>query len=193
LPLAPGMAEFLFGVAPLIRVQHLFGPDWLLFFRALSELGTNWGVVLTVGLGFWLRGREVAYTLLAAVALEGAVHLLTNELFYTPRPEGPGLLKYEHVPLSSFPSGHVFTATVLWGLLYLRGLIPIVLSALVVAAVGLSRLCLGSHFVADVLGGVGSGILLLIVFIRVWSSSANRSEGIAALSGYSPCTLVRAR
>lgn len=55
--------------------------------------------------------------------------------------------------LPSVPSGHVNTATVLWGLLYARGKIPLWLAAVVVALVGLSRLYLGAHYLADVLGG----------------------------------------
>ncbi len=66
----------------------------------------------------------------------------------------------------SFPSAHTFTAVITYGLLAallvecLRGrgrLLPPVIAGTIVVAVGFSRIVLGAHFPADVLGGLLAG------------------------------------
>ena len=76
-----------------------------------------------------------------------------------------------------FPSGHVADTVFLWGGLaqqfkkrYLYWLAPIL-----IALVAISRMYLGRHFLADVLGGVLSGVIVLlgaqILLSRVWFRS----------------------
>lgn len=165
------MSGFFFGPEPIIWVQQAFGPAWAPVFRTLTLAGTTWGVILAVGLALWLWGRDAAYPVVGIVALEAAVNLALNQLFHLPRPDAPGIVPYEHVPIASFPSGHVFTATVLWGLLYARGRVPAPLAAAVVGATALSRLYLGVHFVGDVLGGAAFGAALIGVHRRVWPAA----------------------
>jgi membrane-associated phospholipid phosphatase len=83
-----------------------------------------------------------------------------------------------------FPSGHAGNATVLWGGVAVHARSPAVwgLAAALVLAIGVSRVYLGLHFVADVLGGVLTGGIVLAVvaavFLRpgkpVWSGRGNR-------------------
>jgi membrane-associated phospholipid phosphatase len=81
---------------------------------------------------------------------------------------------------ASFPSGHALTSLVTWGLLLLLTL-PAVRprvrpwlvagAALVVLAVGFSRLALGVHYVSDVLAGWALGVAWLAVTtlaFRAW-------------------------
>jgi membrane-associated phospholipid phosphatase len=71
-----------------------------------------------------------------------------------------------------FPSGHAGNATVFWGGLALHSGSVAAWSMAVafVVAISLSRVYLGVHFVADVLGGVVAGSLVLgllgVVFVR---------------------------
>lgn len=179
--------DFFFGPEPIAAVQRLFGPAWVPFFRLVSLLGSNWGVVLGLGIAVWLRGRRTAYALAGALAVEGVVNVILNRLFHVPRPDHPSIVVYEQVSLSSFPSGHVFTAGVVWGALWLFGGIPFAVAALAVLAVGVSRLALGVHFLGDVLGGLASAAVLLLAFRWAWPRvqrwAADRPFGLFAGAG----------
>jgi membrane-associated phospholipid phosphatase len=182
--------DFLFGPEPIAAVQRIFGPGWVPFFRLVSLLGSNWGVVLGLGIAVWLGGRRTAYALAGALAVEGVVNVVLNRLVEVPRPSHPSIVVYEQVPLSSFPSGHVFTAAVVWGALWLFGGIPAAAAALAVLAVGVARLGLGVHFLGDVLGGLAFAAVLLLAFRRLWPRvqawAADRSfaffAGVGALA-----------
>jgi membrane-associated phospholipid phosphatase len=176
--------DFLFGPEPIAAVQRVFGPAWVPFARLVSLLGSNWGVVLGLGIAVWLSGRRTAYALAGVLAVEGVVNVVLNRLFHVPRPDGPSIVVYEQVSLSSFPSGHVFTAGVVWGALWLFGGVPFAVAALAVLAVGVSRLVLGVHFLGDVLGGLACAAILLLAFRWAWPRvqrwAARRSFGFFA-------------
>jgi hypothetical protein len=81
---------------------------------------------------------------------------------------------------AGFPSGHAMTAVVVWGALLLvalpgvrRGARPwlVAATAVLVVAVGLTRLALGVHFVSDVLAGWVLGAAWLagtVAVFRAW-------------------------
>lgn len=162
------ISELFFGPAPIIWIQQTLGLGWPLPFRIFSLLGVTWGVIFAVGLARWLWGREAAYALAGIVLIEAAINMLINQAVHIPRPSALGIVKYEHVPLASFPSGHVFTATVLWGTLHGLRLVPLLVPVLVACLVGLSRLYLGVHYLGDVLGGVAFGLLLVWGYTHLW-------------------------
>jgi membrane-associated phospholipid phosphatase len=113
----------------------------------------------------------------AAVALapalplsQGVVDLLKGAI-ERPRPEANAWLA--EAAGWSAPSGHSATAMVLWATLALalarwcrpplaRGVL-VAAAALVVAAVGLSRVALGAHYPSDVLAGWLVGAVLVVV------------------------------
>jgi membrane-associated phospholipid phosphatase len=162
------MSDLLFGPEPIVWIQQTLGPAWAAAARVLSLAGSTWGVIFAVGVALWLWGREEAHAMVAIVLLEAGVNVVLNQLVHLPRPDATSIVKYEHVPMASFPSGHVFTATVLWGFLWARRRVPLTLSAAVVAGVMLSRLFLGVHFVGDVIGGAVFGVVLVAVHLRAW-------------------------
>ena len=83
-----------------------------------------------------------------------------------------------------FPSGHAGNATVLWGgvAIYARSRAVWAFAAALVLAISASRVCLGQHFVGDVIGGMLTGGIVLAVLAAVfllrgeprWSSAGNR-------------------
>lgn len=159
---------FLFDGDYVVWIQELMGLGWPGPWRVLTLLGTNWGILLVVGLALWLWGRQVAYALLAVVAVDGILKTATNRLLHVPRPDAPGLVKYEHVDLGSFPSGHVSTAAGLWAFLAYRRRVSWILAGAVILLVGLSRLYLGVHFVADVVGGILLAVIVVVLVQWLW-------------------------
>jgi membrane-associated phospholipid phosphatase len=165
--------NFLFEPGPVVWVQRFFGLGHPVPFRLIDLLASTWGVIFAVALGLWIWGREDAYALAALVLLEALVNLGLNQLLSVPRPSAPEIVKYEQIGLGSFPSGHVFTATALWGLLWARGRVPFWLVALLVLGVSVGRLYLGVHYLADVVAGVILGILLIWAFQALWPPVRN--------------------
>lgn len=163
-----GVEEVLFRPGPIIRVQNLFGQGHADVFRVLTQLGTTWGVVLVVGLALWLWGRRDAYAVVGIVVVQAVVSFGLNQLLGVSRPDAPGVIKYEEVQVGSFPSGHVFLVTVLWGLLHARRRIPGWLAALVVFVAAVSRIYLGVHYLADVVAGALGGVLLVWGYGPLW-------------------------
>ncbi len=84
-----------------------------------------------------------------------------------------------------FPSGHTSSAFAVWGGLavvfrkrWLAWLAP-----LMIALIAFTRLYLGVHFLADILGGALLGGLVLLAAWLLWRSDGRRAEIFAALGG----------
>lgn len=163
-----GLREIFFGEAPIRWVQELFGLGHPLPFRVLSLIGDTWGMMAVIGFGFWLFGRRVLYALVGIVVAGAATKVALTELFAVPRPRGPGIVVYEHLEIGSFPSGHVYEAVGPWGLLYAMGHVPLRVPVAIAALVGLGRLYMGTHFLADVLAGALFAAGLVWAFVKLW-------------------------
>ncbi|MBW3630047.1 MAG: phosphatase PAP2 family protein [Gemmatimonadetes bacterium] len=155
-------------------MQAFFGLGHPLPFRIVGLIAATWGVLLAIAFALWLWGRADAYALAAIVTVEALLNLTMNHLLDVARPAGPGIVSYEQIPLDSFPSGHVFTATVVWGLLWARGRIPLSATMLVVTAVAISRLYLGVHYLGDVLAGALLGAVVVWGFQSAWPAVESR-------------------
>lgn len=166
------VAEALWDPATIITVQEFFGPGWSPLFGAVTFLATIKAVAVVISLALWLGGRRLAYSLVGAVLLAAATNSLLWTLVGLPRPDDAEIVVRAHVGVSSFPSGHVVTATVVYGLLAALHRIPTAVALVVVPAVILSRLYLGAHYLGDVLGGLVIGLLLVAAFLRLWPIAA---------------------
>lgn len=163
-----GIATFFFGTDPIRWVQQLFGLGHPLPFRIFSLLGDTWGMIAVTGAALWLFGRERMHAVAAAVVAGAAAKVALSAIFRQERPRGGGIVVYEHLEVSSFPSGHVFEAAGPWGTLFALGCVSLGLVALVVGLVALGRLYLGTHFVGDVVGGMVFGAVFVWLFYRAW-------------------------
>ncbi len=160
--------EFLWGNQPIQAIQQFFGLGLTWFFVPLSLLGSHEGAAAVTALALWLRGRRLAYALMGMIVFALATDMLLWQLVGVQRPSGPAIWVYANAPVSSFPSGHVVTASVVWGLLAVFGCIWKRVAVVIVLGVMLSRLYLGMHYLGDVLGGVVIGLLLLSIYVRLW-------------------------
>jgi len=149
-------------------------PTGYAIFHAITLLGS--AVTLTVvalGVGLLLAARRQWILLsgwLAAFAGGGLLDAVLKLVIRRPRP--PYAAAFLHHYSWSFPSGHAmgsligyglltYVVTVLW--VHRRSAqISVVLgAALLILAIGLSRLYLGVHYFSDVVGGYAAGMLWL--------------------------------
>lgn len=160
------LSDFFFGNGPIQAVQEWVGLGHPEPFRWLALLGDTWGIMVVLGVAFWLYGRDTAYALLGAIALGAVSKLLLSMAFSVPRPTGEEIVVYEQLEISSFPSGHVYQTLIPWGVLYVRERLPLVLPLLVVLAVSLSRLYLGVHYLGDLVFAILFGVLFVWGYVR---------------------------
>lgn len=80
-----------------------------------------------------------------------------------------------HASSYGFPSGHVSSTTAAWGGLWLLFRKPVLqwIAPALVLLMALSRMYLGRHFLADVLGGAALGT---IVLVAAWQINARRER-----------------
>jgi undecaprenyl-diphosphatase len=123
--------------------------------------------VLLVALLLWgRRQRRLALVWVLAIAGGALLNNQVKELYTRPRPMEPEA--HVHETSFSFPSGHSMASLIGYGLLsYLLALIlprrwwgcygAFTALALLVAAIGFSRVYLGAHWLTDVLAGFAMG------------------------------------
>jgi membrane-associated phospholipid phosphatase len=136
------------------------------------------GLALVVALLFrlwWRRLIAIALTTAAAGLIAWILKLLVSR----PRPTPELVQVMVDTQGSGFPSGHTAMAAVIGGFLFylmprlvkqrttawrLRALFVVL-----IAAVGVSRLYLGAHWLSDIAGGLGLGGLLLFPAIVLYN------------------------
>lgn len=155
-----------------LRVTNWFHAHATPGLTTLARIATTFGSVgfvtaaSVVGLLLLLRARAWDRLLAFALTMVGGsgINIILKHLFHRQRP----VLENPLVTLSSFgfPSGHTMGATLLYGFLALLAAHSLktwrqrmsVSSAtgLMIAAVGLSRIYLGAHYLTDVLAAIAA-------------------------------------
>ena len=144
-------------VAALKVVSFIGGPLWFYLIVGAASVFL-----------FIRKRRRLLFFLLATTLGGGIIDTIVKLAVNRPRPslEEPVATAFG----KSFPSGHAMTSTVCYGALLLiflpalprRWRLPVfALTALLVTAIGFSRLALGVHYISDVLGGFVLGLAWL--------------------------------
>lgn len=152
-------------------------PDIAWLMRAISFCGQEGfcGVVLPFIYLAWNApmGRQLFWLATLNSALQETLKLV----FHSPRPFWIDPRIHTHGTLSGgrlgsfgFPSGHAGTTTTFaWFLARMNGHPSAwATAALIIGAVGLSRIYLGLHFFSDVAGGILFSTLLALMFFRFY-------------------------
>jgi undecaprenyl-diphosphatase len=169
--------------------------------EVVSFLGKPIALIALVGLpALWLlrRGERRLVVFLAVTAIGGGlVDTVVKVAVGRPRPvvDEPVAQAFGR----SFPSGHSMSSTICYGALVLVFL-PLVTSrpgrrlviaaaALLVLAIGFSRLALGVHFVSDVVGGYVLGAAWLcasVAAFEIWRVDRGRRRTKPLEEGVEP-------
>ena len=165
-------------------------------------------VVIVAGaaaLAFLLAGRRLdAAALMLGTQVASVVVPLLKETIERPRPS-PDLVNVSSTPSDfSFPSGHAFSAMLVFGLLFYlvsvhvqQGALRVALQvgcAWVVVVTGLERVYVGHHWPSDVLGGFLAGGIFLALFAWLHHSHfLDRLRGRAAGSERTTAPAVRGK
>lgn len=153
----------------LIEWLQSFSTPWLdAAFITITRLGDETFYLLALPALYWSLPRSIGFRLgllfLTSILINGAI----KELFQLPRPwQAHASIRSIRADVSfGFPSGHAQGTTTLWGFLIAtyRGRALTAVGIAVIVSVGISRLYLGQHYVADVLGGVAIGAALALFF-----------------------------
>jgi undecaprenyl-diphosphatase len=153
--------------------------NWISLFHLVSWLGKPvilWVVTGAAVIYTWRNGAHKLTLFLVTTTLGGGLVSTAVKLAVDrPRPE------VDH-PLTdalgkSFPSGHAFSSTVVYGAVLLTFLpvlsprlrhLAVALTTALVLSIGLSRLLLGVHFLTDVLAGYILGVAWLVGSVTVF-------------------------
>ncbi|PSH03373.1 MAG: hypothetical protein CXZ00_12485 [Acidobacteria bacterium] len=163
-------------------------PSTFSIFRAISWLGAP-SIILVlgvlVGLVLVLRQRWILLAgWTAALAGAALLDVAVKEIIQRPRPiYADYFSEYSY----SFPSGHAMGSLVCYGMLaYLfviffrrnrrvQGAIAF-FAVFLIAAIGLSRLCLGVHYFSDVIAGYSGGAFWLSSCVTVLEIARRQSK-----------------
>jgi undecaprenyl-diphosphatase len=142
---------------------------------AFTAIGSVWPgeplIAAAIVVCLLVGGALQAATFIALAAFASSINVLTKKIVASPRPTTDLVQVIQIANGSGFPSGHAFSATLLYGAVWIV-LPSIVLNRLVcrllrgitfLVALGIcwSRIRLGAHWPSDVLGGILWGMVAL--------------------------------
>jgi undecaprenyl-diphosphatase len=156
--------------------------------EALSTIGSWWvyllGFTAVTGWLLWRRLTRLAVFVAVTVAVNPLLNELVKVAVHRARPVLTDPVV--HANGASFPSGHAQAAMVGYSVLLLVFLpvlrgparpVAIVVAALMVLAIGFSRVALGVHYVSDVLAGYVLGaawVASMIALFNTWRRESRR-------------------
>ncbi|HEX5095489.1 MAG TPA: phosphatase PAP2 family protein [Acidimicrobiia bacterium] len=147
----------------------------------LGDTMTLFVVVSLLTVAALARGRARLAVIVVVTAISGALlNHAVKELVDRARPQFADPVAVGHGP--SFPSGHAMNSMIAYGsvvlvvwILHRRfAMIAAVVSAIVVAVVGVTRVTLGVHYVSDVVGGWLLGAVWLALAVVVLGDCRTR-------------------
>ena len=140
-----------------------------LFFRGVTELGSDYFYVVLIAIGFWAVDKRASILTALVLVASSTSNYWLKITFRNPRPPVTNWLPGVHASNYSLPSGHAQNSMAIWGWLgiKLKTWWMSVLSIALIVLIGLSRIYLGVHWLGDVVSGWAFGLVLLIVLWKL--------------------------
>ena len=162
------------GLEVLIWLESVRNPLANVFFHAASELGSELAYMAILVVCYLCCDHRFGFHLLVMFLLGVYANAQLKALFDTARPyvmypDRVHALYQSGVYGAAYPSGHATNATVVWGLIAVRARRRALRWGAVVLAVAIafSRVYLGVHWPADVVGGILAGAALLLIYLQL--------------------------
>jgi membrane-associated phospholipid phosphatase/putative flippase GtrA len=156
------------GIEVIIWLQQ-FSPALDVPFKTITFMGDQPFFMLLLPLVYWCLNRRAGARLTILFLLSAYLNTVAKVLAAQPRPYqyDPRVLQLHKAGGGGFPSGHTQNAVVVWGYLasQFSRVGPWILAGALMLLIPLSRLYLGVHFPADLLGGYLLGGVLLLLYL----------------------------
>jgi hypothetical protein len=140
-----------------------------LFFRGITELGSDFFYMILIAVGFWVVDKRATILTAFVLVASSTSNYWLKITFKVPRPPVTNWLPGVRVSNYSLPSGHAQNSMALWGWLgiKIKTLWLRTLSVVLIGLIGLSRVYIGVHWLGDIVAGWFIGFLILIVLWKL--------------------------
>jgi membrane-associated phospholipid phosphatase len=159
----------LFGTTLIKILQELLAPQFNQVFNAITDLGSDTFLVGIAAIIYWCFDKRKGRLLTYVLFLGAYLNFFLKVLIPWPRPPADLRLAEQSETSFGFPSGHVQDSTTVWAWITLsfKRRIFAIMGIVLVSAVGVSRIYLGLHYPAQVIGGaiVGLAFVTLVSLI----------------------------
>jgi len=162
-------------------VQKFGNPVLDIFFICVTSVGSDEFLMIVLASMYWCVDKSLGYLTGIVLLASAGLNNLIKDIVRAPRPSAPAVrVVYTGGATGfSFPSGHTQNAMAFWGVLTRETRTRAIMRAalVVIPLVGLSRMYLGVHWPADVLGGILFGGLVVALYPSLASAGARVFEG----------------
>lgn len=163
-------------------IQSISNPVLDLFFQLVTMMGEDTFFIFVTAVVYWCIDKELGYKLGFVTLTSASINFGIKDLLKIPRPIGePGIrsLRIHTAEGYSFPSGHTQNTSTIWTffMMHFRRGWLYAIGACMILLVGISRLYLGVHTPADVIGGIIIGSLWVTVWGLIYEVSVKRRAG----------------
>ncbi len=181
--------QFLFNENINIFFRDTGTPLLDMLFKVLTNVLSQPVYIFLASLIFWCLNKKTGIRAMYVVLFSAYMALLAKNLFGMPRP--PDYLHKVTENDFGFPSGHAQVSSGFWGYLGLQSKRTriIIVGAVAVILVSLSRLYLGVHYLGDVIGGTIFGLTVAFIsyreeprILKIFNKQSSNSKYLIALS-----------
>lgn len=160
------LIHFLFSENTNIFFRDIGTPFLDIIFKVLTVIGSQPVYLFISLLIFWCYDRKMGIRVIYVILFSSHIALLAKTLFGMPRP--PEYLHKVTENEFGFPSGHALVSSGFWGYMgfRIRNSRIIIIGAIAVFLVSLSRIYLGVHYPGDVAGGIVFGLTVAYLFYK---------------------------